>query len=432
LRGAPNRLFISSTVKDLRQYRGQLKDALEESNKGHLYCDLSEDWASPYEIVTTRVKQVLEACEGYYGIFAYYHGWVPAECQHSITRLEFEWACAHFADHAPRPIAVFIPEHDSPAHKELSRAARRLLKREFPDDARRREELLDRQRQFRLHAQKHGTVTYFANHGQLVSRAQLIYRDWGNELLQASRAEECIFVGSRTPTDTELGSLGRRDQLAAFEDFMAALELEEHHCGAIVVGGARSMGHEKFARSLSARLLRGWTVVFGKPPVSRFGADLMASWIMQTLKRPKTKPTVELLADVLSELLKQRSIAVVLTKCGDFQGGIAAFLSQFWRPLLAALADRPRKPRHHFAILLLDPGDATAVHADALQAEGLGRVTLTAIRRGQLMTWLNEHQVADEPPGRRKEIVDGIFSQGQDSLDPELVYTELALAGLWP
>jgi len=434
LREPPSRVFISSTVKDLSSFRQGVKSALEEYNKGRIVCDLSEDWANGFEIVTTRVQAVLKQSHAYYGIFAHYHGWTPRDETVSITQLEFDWARALWGEDRPPFIAVFVPEIASEADRALTKAAKKILRQQYPAAPGRQKELLELQRKFRAYVEGLGhTITRFASEGQLAVRAIIIYRDWSNELVRAARSSDPVQASSREPTEIELGRLGRSAQVARFKEILAEANLDGRSHVAILVKGDEGMGHSRFARSLLADELAKASVVHGRPAAPGFSAELLAVWMLRELKRPPVGGALWALSNALCGILRERPLCVVITRIGDYQGGTVGFRDTFWAPLLTLLAAAAPAPRHALVVLLLDPSSiATANSKFEGDGSGFPEITLSRFTRLQVMQWLARHEVPDDPPGRRKEIVDDVLSTAQSEPSPETVFGRLTRVGLWP
>jgi CheY-like chemotaxis protein len=108
------KVFISSTYKDLVDYRTKVAEAVERLGQQGVRMEVFG--ARPNEATEASLDEV-EVSEVFVGIYAHRYGYVPLGSQSSITRMEF--------DHARKlgkPILCFVVDEDHPwppKHVEL-------------------------------------------------------------------------------------------------------------------------------------------------------------------------------------------------------------------------------------------------------------------------------------------------------------------------
>ncbi|MFN8419738.1 MAG: DUF4062 domain-containing protein [Anaerolineae bacterium] len=112
-------VFISSTSKDLEDYRKAVKDAILDLE---LFPSGMENWAVTGKPSVDLCRQMIGDSEIYIGIYAHRYGWQPDGYDgKSITELEFDWAGEVIRDGKPIPRLCFIVKDDfawSPAAME--------------------------------------------------------------------------------------------------------------------------------------------------------------------------------------------------------------------------------------------------------------------------------------------------------------------------
>jgi hypothetical protein len=92
------KIYLSSTLDDLRKHRESVMDALRKD--GHLVIDSYEATARP---TLEQCMRDVSACDVYVGVFAWRYGWRPPEQELSITELEYRAALG-----ASKPLLVFL------------------------------------------------------------------------------------------------------------------------------------------------------------------------------------------------------------------------------------------------------------------------------------------------------------------------------------
>src|SRR5678815_69722 len=83
------KVLISSTRKDIAEYREQIKDKLVALHQVVLMMETFG--ANPSDAVTVSTDQVRE-CDLFIGIYAYRYGYVPEGDEKSITEQEYDLA----------------------------------------------------------------------------------------------------------------------------------------------------------------------------------------------------------------------------------------------------------------------------------------------------------------------------------------------------
>src|SRR5689334_6572711 len=94
------RVFISSTSKDLTDYR---EAAMRAVSALDMHPVVMEDFNATDANAVDKCRQAVESCDILIGVYAYRYGYVPPDEQHSITEMEYEWATA-----AGKPRLIFV------------------------------------------------------------------------------------------------------------------------------------------------------------------------------------------------------------------------------------------------------------------------------------------------------------------------------------
>jgi Domain of unknown function (DUF4062) len=111
---ADKKVFISSTVQDLAEYRQIAQEACLRA--GMLPMVLEDLSSTPDKIVSTSLRLV-DAADIYLGIFAHRYGFVPPESDVSISELEYDRARSRAI-----PTLIFLMHEDAPvALREVER-----------------------------------------------------------------------------------------------------------------------------------------------------------------------------------------------------------------------------------------------------------------------------------------------------------------------
>jgi|GEM_PF-817708 len=120
------KIYLSSTLDDLRDYRAGVMDALRKD--GHVVVD--SYLATPQPTLQQCVDDV-RGCDIYVGVFAWRYGWLPPGQSQSITELEYRAALD-----AGKPRLIFLRprkgwpgeyfEEDSEAHAHIVKLRQEL------------------------------------------------------------------------------------------------------------------------------------------------------------------------------------------------------------------------------------------------------------------------------------------------------------------
>ena len=119
-------LFLSSMVRDLRDYRLEAQDGCV--HRAETACLLSEeDWAGGYDDTLEKCRKRVSDANAFLLLAGYWYGSVPPEEDRSITHIEFDEASRKWAHEKFPPMAVLMPEPGSHAAEELRGAAKAIL-----------------------------------------------------------------------------------------------------------------------------------------------------------------------------------------------------------------------------------------------------------------------------------------------------------------
>src|SRR5262245_7763040 len=115
---SPQRVFVSSTVRDLQAYRRAIRAVAHR--RAATQCLLSEeDWPAGYDDTVKKCLREIDASHGFLLIIGHWYGSIPPGADRSITHIEFDAAFERWKSADPRPMAVMRPEAGSSADREL-------------------------------------------------------------------------------------------------------------------------------------------------------------------------------------------------------------------------------------------------------------------------------------------------------------------------
>ena len=118
-------LFLSSTVRDLGEYRRAVRDACR--SKAETACFLSEDdWSGGYDDTVAKCLSRVREADAFLLLVGHWYGSVPPGYDRSITHIEFDNALAKWRASQNPPLAVMMPAHGSLADKKLRAAASKI------------------------------------------------------------------------------------------------------------------------------------------------------------------------------------------------------------------------------------------------------------------------------------------------------------------
>jgi hypothetical protein len=424
-------VFVSSTVADLEALRRQVQDAIGVAGAS---CHLSEDWATDYDDTVAQCWRHFSDANSFMLLLGHWYGSTPPGHEHSITSLEFEWAMKRREQESRRfPMAVFMPEHESPADRELRELAEPLVKAKF--EAGEHERLLGE-----LHRRvtdSWRTVRRFRDVQQLREYTIVICMDWRGETPLAE-AQRALGQPRTTPapaaavSDAKLGALGREAQLRALRTALAeSAGRADAPAVAFLVHGDEGAGHRAFLHCLVDKPLKSLRPKdrVGQMQASCTDAAKLCAAVGQALGLPGATP--EALADSVAAELRSRSLAFVFDRIGRYPGGAAGFHADFWRPFharLVALKAANRFDRRLVAVLAAPGGHpdawsaAASVPTRAQGAVDYGRLLalprLGAFEREDVRRWLAEEFGMDAGDDRQAEIVERAMRDGDGEDDP--------------
>jgi hypothetical protein len=447
-------VFVSSTHRDLKDYRREVKDVLSTAAQVEAY--LSEDWIQSHGESVSICHDLLCKADGYFGIFGYWYGSIPPREEKSITHLEFEWALEKWGQHARAPIAVFMPE--GAAEKALKTAAQRLMQQTIRKKTEAERDALKREHARKL-AKFHEEVLFrdgewwFVNQFESVQRlreaALVVCMTWGQKVERAARMADAAPAPAPGVSDADLGRL-HAGPLAALAQVLAVAEADPAVPGlALLLAGNEDAGQRELLTTLQGhRLLRA-----GRPPamVQADGGDLAAfvgrcarALGLAAAGGPPPE-TVDALAAQLHAALRHQPLVLLVNYVERFQGKVPGFHAAFWAPLHAALQQmRAARPEVHRLVVVAlaytgraDAWQGVAAPHDADPPDCARLVQLPPLggfTRAHVLAWLAELDVPDQPPGTRARLAARVLTSPDGTADgtPARVFDRLRNETLWP
>ena len=188
----------------------------------------------------------------------------------------------------------------------------------------------------------------------------------------------------------------------------------------------------------------------GRLPPGSNALDTLVAWVAGTLglANVSSLDTPEALAERVIEELKHQQLYFVIDRVGaDYAGGVRAFQQTFWQPFwtrLKLLRSQPQIANRLVAIVTDYSGEA-AVWADAAVGAKPGARTdfsklikapqLGDIDENDLLEWLEELEVPDNPAGRRAQLAQRALKDDKTGAvdgTPLHVFERLKGEPLWP
>jgi len=437
------KLFLSSTIGDLKEYRNAVKDALYQYSQ--VACFLSETWLKTHQPAVQVCKDEIHVCAGYIGIFAYWYGSIPQGFSRSHTHLEYDWALEKWQTASKPPMMIFMPEPQSQAERDLREKAAQLIPTDQQQQAA-HSELLSK---FHEEVTRVRMVQSFKDQEDLCKWAITFGAQW-NELrpLSAARGDLELVeknAGTRKITDEQWGLLGRRQQLDTFDKILNHISLHpDVPAVAILAHGNEDAGQRFFLKKLvrNRRLRDGQPPRIGRPQFEQYGIQALVQWVGDSLGVPKGQEigSITDLAQWIHNQLQTQQLCFVLNQVSRLAGGVTAFYRDIWQPLYTNLHQlRERQPATHRLIAILsDDKDATdlpgTVAVDWNTAFTAGDFAylvklpvLGEITTDDLLEWFEDLGVPENIMGQRQALVnvalnraagvDGTFSRVFDRLN---------------
>ena len=428
-------VFVSSTCKDMEAYRRAVEDAV--THKAQVACFLSEEWTGGYDDAVQKCRDRVLASFGFLLLLGHYYGWIPAG-EKSITQLEFEWAFGRWRHLPYPPMAVFAPEHDSQADKELRDEASKFI----PADQPARKLHDDRLAAFRAAVLNAGrTAQFYAHRQELRENAIVACLQWKGVTPLSAALGQSAVSGSAL-TDERLGSLGRKLQLDAVAEIAGQFhaEADEPAC-AMLVHGDEDAGQRVFLAHLTQtrNLAKCRPAYPGHPPMDQYDVTVLTQWVARSLGLAAAADVgdIEKLAAAIAAELRNQPLYFMLDRVQRLAGDLTAFVTQFWRPLRDCLREiHCAQPLEHrlLAFVADYKGDLTDrekyfCESDAATLDYsvlLALPRLTAFRPRDVILWLNQLEVA-LPAAQRSQIASSVVrnAAGEDEGKPLRVYEQL-------
>jgi len=445
-------VFLSSTVKDLDDYRKQVQEALLLN--AQVACFLSEDWINNYSPTVQKCRDELEKAQGYIGIFGYWYGSIPPGCSQSITHLEFSWALERWQQDKSPPIAILMPKSPSKAERKLKKLAESLLPRA---KARQKKHAIQLKTFHEEVAETWRTVTLFKDEHDLCQKVIVICLQWrlGRPLDAATGAVEVVErqTPARRVTDEEWGLLGRAEHLSDFEKILNRAALyPDVPAIAMLVHGDEDSGQRVFLRQLltNKKLRSGQPVRIGRPQLEQYDVKALTQWVGESLVLAKGKEcaSIEELAEFIHQELQHQQLGFVLDQVYRLSGGIKTWYEKFWQPLYARLAElrkqSPQQNQHRLVAIVADYQDQSAFDSDkscqfsgTASADHYARLWLLPVLRditdGDLADWFDELDVPDDATGRRATLASLAMKNAKGEVDgtPSRVFERLKHSSIW-
>lgn len=445
-------VFLSSTRRDLEAERQQIKHKV--AKRLQVACLLGEEMVSGYVPTVAKCLEEVDKAAGFIGIFAYWYGSIPPHQQCSITHLEFRRALERLEQNGDLPMMILMPKDPSAVKSELEARALQLV----GEDEAHRQEHSGRLKLF--HDEVKGgwrIVQEFESCEDLFELILVKCTEWkGLTLIRAAQGEVEVDETARarrTPSEEELGLLGRASHFKAIEDALAlAPAFPAEPALAFLLSGDEDAGQ----RALLQRLLTTAGVRAGRPPrivrppYDQCDATALVHLVGDGLglSGAAAEPTTPReLAESVQTGLQRQQLCFVLDQAHRVAGGVPAFREQFWLPLYTRLKElRAERPTEHrllgfvadYAGRAADAwGDAARPHDDPTGPDYsrlLLLPDLATLTKLDLLRWMNDLKVPDQPPGRRAQVADAVLKNaaGQPDATPRRVFQRLSDEDLWP
>jgi hypothetical protein len=441
-------IFLSSTFEDLKDYRKEIKQALD---KAQVACFLIEEAASGYVDTVKKCREELEKATGYVGIFAYWYGSVPPKSKRSITHMEFQWAREKYKKKPDPPLLVLMPAPLSDAEKKLKAKASKLIPNKYKGPE--HDKLL---RAFHSEVTAWRIYKPFRNQQEAIQLALICCVRWqGHTAMSVAGSDDDPEKRGRLPrafSDEELGSIGRKEQLDVAESILSQVGLRpDVPAVGMLVHGNEAAGQRAFLRRLltTKALTGGRPAQVTKPPFEHYELLTLTQWVGKSLglTSEAEAPTPEELAERAYEQLHHQQLCFVLDDIHRLAGGVAAFQSTLWLPLYKRLKElHARNPASHRLIAVVaDYTDQARSWADIVEKYNfnpektnysrlLMLPRLRPFTQADLLSWFGEVGVPDNPLGWRAERARIILTNPAGKVDgtPRRVFEMLGCETLWP
>jgi hypothetical protein len=439
-------LFLSSTVRDLEDYRRAVRDAC--LHKAETACLLSEeDWSGGYDDTVAKCISRVKTADAFVLIIGHWYGSIPPGHDRSITHIEFETAVANWQAKDYPPLAVMMPAQRSAADIKLRKAAQKILRQEKIRSAAHKQSL---NTFIQAVTSSWRTVTRFKHSSDL--REHVIAKCWewkGRTPMAAARGEITVHVApvAARLTDEQLGSLGRASQFAEVKAMLAkVVDYQAVPAVSFLVYGDDSAGQRVFLQRLANTALKKHYPRRGIAALPvRCDVSSLPGWIAQLLAVADgaAVQSPRQLAERVATELKRQPLYFVLDRIGDLPGGAAAFHEGFWRPFYEALAElrATRQFAHRLVALVSEYVDApsewqgfTFKHDPKVTQPDYSRLVqlprLDHFERDDLLAWFDDMDVPDEPAGQRAALADRAMRDSKGV--PLRVFERLRGETLWP
>jgi hypothetical protein len=429
-------VFVSSTAKDVKDYRTSVKDALESISAAVF---LQESWAEPARDVVDLCLHRLAESDAYLGVFGYRYGWIPEGRDRSITELEYDRALEIWRASQVPPVFLFVPETGSQAATELGGAAEVVLALDYPYDPEKREDSKRRQARFRERILISGLfIRQFDSLAKLCMLAPTNIQNWNLAILKTALEGRRDRFGGIPLED--LGAIGRDVQVSALKKALAALELSAYPGMCVLVHGREDAGQLAFRKFLEA--WNGWGLddapLVITPPHEQFDEAALRASALGALGPSRTAVQTGF-DDVASAILVRCSRAPVVLMLSRFETveSICEFQRSFWAPLLAALLVKSQNalPPYRLTVALTSLHPLPALVPASIWQGALDHVAdysrllrlpeLTDFSVADVATWLKEIGV---DATRRSSIAASVTRE--DGI-PRNVFDRLNTNGFW-
>jgi hypothetical protein len=234
------RVFLSSTVEDLKEYRKAVIEAVDKM-EGY-QCVVMERFGARPDTPANVCRQKVGECDIFVGIVGALYGSSPPDSELSFTEIEYE-AAVEFG----KPRLMFRAPDDIPLPSNLREA----------DDRNRR------QKQFRDRVRADLVSDSFRAPGELATLVSTAITNLGQGGASALKEGRQARAGRQKPAPNASQNVSRMCDRAKQEaDFMAALGLASRHRPgfplACVVHGEERENHKSFIQRLHATKIQDY------------------------------------------------------------------------------------------------------------------------------------------------------------------------------
>lgn len=444
------RVFISSTIDDLTEYRHAMRQAIQRVQGEALLFEEDEGMrAFAGDVGVWQAS--LQQAQGYMGLCGHWYGALVPQNELSLPHLALRWALSRWQGQPAPPISLYTPEPGSQADQALRQLAQPLL----PTDPAALQQHTQRLQGFYSDALRFVSPCAFADQRQLHDQVLVTYAYWRGATPLAAARGRAMVVGQPGMAAGErervLGCLGRGVQVALVDAVVSQADgRADVPAVALLVVGAKDAGQRAFVEALRQRpsMQRGRAPKVGRPSQDQYDLVALVQWVADAIGHadPQSVELPEQLAEWVAPQLRHQQLCFMLDQVHRLAGGVTAFFRGFWQPLYRRLSEvRGANPAAYRLVAVL-VGYSEDVVA-ALQADGQPVAVsgadfekvqvlpvLAPFTSADVIAWLRDVlRLPDTPAGRYDQIAERVLVDDAGDVDgtPLAVFARLKDEAIW-